>query len=57
MLYRIIFLEGDRFDDTMWLSDPKVGDIVKIGMLSSRSEELEYWTIVEVSNTAVKVKL
>lgn len=57
MLYRIIFLEGDRFDDTMWLSDPKVGDIVKIGMLSSDFEELEYWTIVEVSNTAVKVKL
>jgi hypothetical protein len=57
MVYLIIFLGDDRPDDTLWFSKPpQVGDVLKIGMFASEFEELEYWTIVEILDTTVKVK-
>lgn len=54
MPYNLIFLDMDRPPEVMWFHRPKVGDIVKINMLTD--EELEYWTIVEVEGITVKVK-
>ena len=56
MVYLIIFLGDDRPEDTLWFSrPPKVGDVLKIGMFASEFEELEYWTIIEINGTDVKV--
>ncbi len=56
MVYSITFVGEERPADTIWLSNPKVGDVLKIGMLASEFEELEYWTIVQVLGETVKVQ-
>lgn len=57
MVYTIIFLGEDRLEDSLWfLNPPKVGEVLKIGMLDSEFEELEYWTIVEIDGSTVKVQ-
>lgn len=54
VLYTIVFLDSDRPDDMIWLSSPKVGDVIKVNMLVD--DELEYYTIVEILDTTVKVR-
>lgn len=54
-LYKITFLDSDRFDDEIWFKNPKVGEVVKIPMADSEFYELEYWTIVEIVGDTVKV--
>ena len=53
-MYTIVFLDSDRPDDMIWLPSPKVGDTVKVNMLTD--DELEYYTIVEILDTTVKVR-
>jgi hypothetical protein len=55
MVYRLVFLDDGRPDETIRLTDPKVGDVLKIPMYTSEFEELEYWIIVDVNNETVKV--
>jgi len=54
MPYDLVFLGVDRPAEVMWFHRPKVGDIVKINMLTD--DELEYWTIAEIDGNTVKVK-
>jgi hypothetical protein len=54
MVYNIIFLDSDRFDDEVWLLRPLVGNVLKFNTYGADGE-LEYWTIVEILDTTVKV--
>jgi hypothetical protein len=56
MVYDIIFLDSDRFDDQLWfLRPPKIGEVLKLNTYGSEDSELEYYVIVEVDGTTVKV--
>ena len=50
-MYTIFFQGTDRPGDEMWFTNPKVGDIVKTGLLSDG--ELEYWIILEIDGDTI----
>ena len=54
MLYDIVFLFADRPTDQIFLPNPKVGDVIKVNMLTD--DELEYWTITSIRDNIVFVE-
>ena len=54
MLYDIIFLNSHRDADHIWLPNPKVGDAIKVNMLTD--DELEYWTITNIQGNCLTVE-
>ena len=52
--YTVVFEGTEQHTDFMYLSNPKVGDVVKVGLLSG--EELEYFTVTEVTANVVHLK-
>lgn len=54
MLYDIVFLRAERPTDQIFLPNPKVGDVIKVNMLTD--DELEYWTITSIVESTIFVE-
>ena len=54
MRYILTFAESDRLDEEIDLTDPKIGDVLKI--LDPSGENLEYWTISAVEAATIVLR-
>lgn len=53
-MYNIVFSNSDRLPDQLWLSNPKVGDVVKVNMLTD--DELESWIIEDITDNTITLR-
>ena len=53
MRYVLIFTDSDRHDEEIELTDPKVGDVLKLP--DPQEQQLEYFTIMRVDGCTIKL--